>query len=261
MEIDHVVLAARSRADAEQVLNQAGLGIARGRTIPGLGLSNLVVPLGQGLLEIHYPNGEPPAPGAPPLLELDRKALAAHPSEPLVPMAWLVLIEDASRLRDLAAANDAPVSEAPSEGPGFPPYTLAGLPRPSAGPGCPRSSTGRRASPPSAPHTDASPVASPASTWPARPATFNAGAADSPASCTPCRAPLARCGSRSASSTGAPSRWASPAHDVLPSRRFTAVAPSQGASRSPGAGGSDRGGVHVRQPDPCPLCATAERIH
>jgi hypothetical protein len=128
MEIDHVVLAARSRADAEQVLNQAGLGIARGRTIPGLGLSNLVVPLGQGLLEIHYPNGEPPAPGAPPLLELDRRALAAHPSEALVPMAWLVLIEDASRLRDLAAANDAPVSEAPSEGPGFPPYTLAGFP-------------------------------------------------------------------------------------------------------------------------------------
>jgi hypothetical protein len=128
MEIDHVVLAARAKADAEQVLSRAGLGIARGRTIPGLGLSNLVVPLGQGLLEIHYPNGEPPAPGAPPLLELDRKALASHPSEPLVPMAWLVLIEDEPRLRALAAANDAPVHEAPAEGPCYPPYTLAGFP-------------------------------------------------------------------------------------------------------------------------------------
>ncbi len=128
MEIDHVVFAARTKADAEQALSRAGLSIARGRTIPGLGLSNLVVPLGQGLLEIHYPNGEPPAPGAPPLLELDRKALAAHPSSPLIPVAWLVLVEDEARLRDLAAANDAPVSETPSEGPGYPPYTLAGFP-------------------------------------------------------------------------------------------------------------------------------------
>lgn len=127
MEIDHVVLAARTKDEAEQVLSRAGLGIARGRTIPGLGLSNLVVPLGQGLLEIHYPNGEPPAPGAPPLLEFDREALAAHPLEPLVPMAWLVLMEDEQRLHELAAANDAPILDAPADGPGFPPYTLAGF--------------------------------------------------------------------------------------------------------------------------------------
>ncbi|GHH85456.1 VOC family protein [Streptomyces capitiformicae] len=128
MEIDHVVLAARTRADAEQVLSRAGLGIARGRTIPGLGLSNLVVPLRHGqLLEIHYPNGEAPAPGAPPLLEFDKEALAAHPSVPLVPMAWLVAVEDEQRLRDLAAANEMSVVEVPAEGPGYPPYTLAGF--------------------------------------------------------------------------------------------------------------------------------------
>lgn len=127
MEIDHVVLAARTKADAERALSRAGLGIARGRTIPGLGLSNLVVPLGQGLLEVHYPNGEPPAPGSPPLLDFDREALVANPSAPLVPMAWLVLMEDERRLRELAAANDMSVLEVPAEGPGFPPYTLAGF--------------------------------------------------------------------------------------------------------------------------------------
>lgn len=128
MEIDHVVLAARTKADAEQVLSRAGLGVARGRTIPGLGLSNLVVPLRHGqLLEIHYPNGEAPAPGAPPLLEFDKEALAAHPSQPLVPMAWLVAVEDERRLRKLAATHEMSVIEAPAEGPGFPPYTLAGF--------------------------------------------------------------------------------------------------------------------------------------
>ncbi|MCW6003362.1 VOC family protein [Micromonospora sp. CPCC 205371] len=82
MEIDHVVLAARSKSDAEHALREAGLGVARGRNIPGFGLSNLVVPLGQSLLEVQYPNGEQPAPGAPPLVELDYKAFAAHPDEP-----------------------------------------------------------------------------------------------------------------------------------------------------------------------------------
>ncbi|MGP3974247.1 VOC family protein [Streptomyces sp. 8N114] len=127
MEIDHVVLAARNKADAERELSRAGLGIARGRTIPGLGLSNLVVPLGRSLLEIQYPNGESPAPGAPPLVDIDRRAFAAHPSTPLIPVAWLVLVEDAERLRQLAADNNAPVTEAAAEGPGFPPYALAGF--------------------------------------------------------------------------------------------------------------------------------------
>ncbi|SMD23884.1 VOC family protein [Lentzea albidocapillata] len=127
MEIDHVVLAARTKADAEEVLSQAGLGIARGRVIPGLGLSNLVVPLGQGLLEIHYPNGEPLSPGSPPLLDFDKEALATHSSAALVPMAWLVLMEDERRLRELAATNDMSVLEVSAEGPGFPPYALAGF--------------------------------------------------------------------------------------------------------------------------------------
>lgn len=128
MEIDHVVLAARTRADAERALDVAGLGVARGRTIPGLGLSNLVVPLRHGqLLEIHYPNGEDPAPGAPPLLRFDEEALSAHPSELLVPMAWLVAIDDEGRLRELADTHEMSVVEAPAEGPGFPPYVLAGF--------------------------------------------------------------------------------------------------------------------------------------
>jgi hypothetical protein len=128
MEIDHVVLAARTKEAAEQVLGEAGLGVARGRVIPGLGLSNLVVPLRHGqVLEIHYPNGEAPAPGAPPLLEFDQEALAAHPAQPLVPMAWLVVVEEEHRLREVAARHEMSVVEAPAEGPGFPPYVLAGF--------------------------------------------------------------------------------------------------------------------------------------
>ncbi|ADD42929.1 VOC family protein [Stackebrandtia nassauensis] len=128
MEIDHVVLAARGKTEAEEVLDQAGLGVARGRTLPGLGLSNLVVPLRHGqILEVHYPNGETPAADAPPLLRFDTDALDTHPAHTLIPMAWLVVIEDAARLRDLAAAHDMSVIEAPAEGPEFPPYTLAGF--------------------------------------------------------------------------------------------------------------------------------------
>jgi hypothetical protein len=128
MEIDHVVLAARTKADAEQALRGAGLGVARGRVIPGVGLSNLVVPLKPGqLLEILYPNGEQAAEGAPPLLEFNREALAAHPSATMVPMAWLVLVDDEPRLRELAAINDLAVQEVPAQGPGYPPYTLAGF--------------------------------------------------------------------------------------------------------------------------------------
>ncbi|MCC3761816.1 VOC family protein [Glycomyces sp. TRM65418] len=128
MEIDHVVLAARSKAEAERVLAEAGLGIARGRAIPGLGVSNLVVPLRQGqLLEIHYPNGEPPAPDAPPLLRFHLEALDANPRASMTAMAWLLAYEDERRLRGLAAANGMSVIEAPAEGPGFPPYLLAGF--------------------------------------------------------------------------------------------------------------------------------------
>lgn len=128
MEIDHVVLASRTRADAEQALNRAGLSVARGRVIPGSGLSNLVVPLRPGqLLEIHYPNGESPAAGAPPLLKFDTEALALHPSELLVPMAWLVVVHDEQRLRALAARHEMSLLEVPAEGPSFPAYSLAGF--------------------------------------------------------------------------------------------------------------------------------------
>lgn len=128
MEIDHVVLAARSKGDAERVLAEAGLGIARGRVMAGLGLSNLVVPLrSDQILEIHYPNGEDPAPGAPPLLRFELEAFAANPDAPMVAMAWLVAFEDEQRLREVAAANAMSVVDVPAEGPGFPPYVLAGF--------------------------------------------------------------------------------------------------------------------------------------
>ncbi|MBO3733026.1 VOC family protein [Glycomyces niveus] len=128
MEIDHVVLATRSRQEAEQALAEAGLGIARGRELPGLGLSNLVVPLRHGqLLEVHYPNGKAPAPGAPPLLRFDSEALELHPEDTLIPVAWLVAVEEEARLRELAARHAMSLIEAPAEGPGFPPYLLAGF--------------------------------------------------------------------------------------------------------------------------------------
>ena len=128
LEIDHIVLAARGRIDAERELDRAGLGVAGGRTIPGLGLSNLIVPLNSiQFLEIHYPNGEPPSPGAPPLLEFDQQAFAEHPSVPLIPMAWLVQINKAARLQELAAANGEAVIEVESEGPGLPSYSLVGF--------------------------------------------------------------------------------------------------------------------------------------
>ncbi|WP_052668518.1 VOC family protein [Nitriliruptor alkaliphilus] len=127
MHIDHVVLAARSRRDAERALTEAGLGVARGRELPGLGLSNLVVPLGDALLEVHYPDGRTPDAAAPPLLRIDRAALEADPEEPLVPVAWIVAYEREDELRDLASTNDAPIHESPAEGPGFPPYVLAGF--------------------------------------------------------------------------------------------------------------------------------------
>lgn len=128
LEIDHVVLAVRSRAEAEQELERAGLGVAGGRTIPGMGLSNLIVPLNSNqFLEIHYPNGESPAPGAPPLLEFDQQAFATHSSVPVIPMAWLVRISEVAILQDLAAANGEAVIEVPSEGPGLPSYSLVGF--------------------------------------------------------------------------------------------------------------------------------------
>jgi hypothetical protein len=127
LHLDHVVLAARSRSAAERSLERAGLGVARGRELPGLGLSNLVVPLGSALLEVHYPDGRTPAPDTPPLLDIDRDALAAAPAAPLVPVAWIVAYEDRARLLALAELHDAPVLDAPDEGPGFPPYVLAGF--------------------------------------------------------------------------------------------------------------------------------------
>jgi hypothetical protein len=168
-----VVPAARTKADAEQVLSRAGLGIASGRTIPGLGLSNLVVPLKRGrLLEILYPNGEQPAPGAPPLLQFNSEALAAHPSAPMVPMAWLMLMEDERRLRELAAADDLSVQEVPAEGPATRPARWPASARTSTVDGCPASSTGRKVRLRSMPNIGAGPLASPGSTWPARPTTY-----------------------------------------------------------------------------------------
>ncbi|TMR10285.1 VOC family protein [Nonomuraea turkmeniaca] len=108
------------------MLSEHGLGIARGRVIPGFGLSNLVVPLGRSFLEITYPNGEDPNPALPPVAAVQQKALG-RASEPLVPVAWLVGFENAATLHRLANRNDLAVSEVPAEGAGYPGYTLAGF--------------------------------------------------------------------------------------------------------------------------------------
>jgi hypothetical protein len=126
VEIDHVVLAARSREQAEQVLSAHGLAVARGRVIPGFGVSNLVVPLGRSSLEIHYPNSEVPDSTLPPIAAAQAKALDRYP-EPLVPVAWLVGFEDVESLHRLASQNNLTISDVPEEGPGYPAYTLAGF--------------------------------------------------------------------------------------------------------------------------------------
>ncbi|MGP3955752.1 VOC family protein [Nonomuraea sp. 3N208] len=126
MEIDHVVLAARSREQAEQVLSAHGLAVARGRVIPGFGVSNLVVPLGRSSLEIHYPNCEVPDSTLPPIAAAQARALDRYP-EPLVPVAWLVGFEDVESLHRLASQNNLTISDVPEEGPGYPAYTLAGF--------------------------------------------------------------------------------------------------------------------------------------
>ncbi|MGP4102638.1 hypothetical protein [Nonomuraea sp. KM90] len=79
MKIDHVVLAARTPEQAEQTLPEHGLGIARGRVPHGFGLSNLVGPLGQSSLEIHYPNGGEVDPALPPIGEARPRALDRVP--------------------------------------------------------------------------------------------------------------------------------------------------------------------------------------
>lgn len=124
MHIDHVVLAARGRDEAEEALTAVGLGVARERIVDGFGLSNLVVPLGESMLEITYPNGEEVDPALPPFADRHRAALEAH-SEPLVPVAWLVRYDQEAELRRRAESNALPVAEIPALGPGHPAYLLA----------------------------------------------------------------------------------------------------------------------------------------
>lgn len=125
--IDHVVLAARDRTSAEDVLADTGLGVGSSRLIPDAGLSNLVVPFGDSSLEIHYPNGEEPVAGAPPYLSAQRKALAAHPDAALVPVAWIVRYEDREWFRRAAEATGYPIPHSQDDEPDLPGYQLGGL--------------------------------------------------------------------------------------------------------------------------------------
>ncbi|OJF14085.1 VOC family protein [Couchioplanes caeruleus] len=124
--LDHVVFAARSRDDAERALGETGLSVIAGRTMDGMGLSNVFIPLGSAMLEVHYPNGEPATAAGPPYAQIQRDALAAHPDVALLPVTWLVRFDDVERLREVSAADGCSVDEIPARG-AVPEFLLGGF--------------------------------------------------------------------------------------------------------------------------------------
>lgn len=124
--LDHVVFAARSREEADRALTRAGLATTPGRTIPGMGLSNVFVPLGPTMLEVHHPNGEPATADGPPYAEIERHLLAEHPDVLLLPVTWLVRFENVDRLREVSTRDGRPVHELPPSG-AVPAYVLGGF--------------------------------------------------------------------------------------------------------------------------------------
>lgn len=125
--LDHVVLAARSRADIDRQLTALGLTAGSGRAIPGTGLSNVVVAVGTQLLELHHPDGTPVEAGGPPYARVQQEALSAHPDTPLVPVAWLVRFATEELLRAVSARAGYPVAAIPPEPPNDAPYLLGGF--------------------------------------------------------------------------------------------------------------------------------------
>ncbi|MDY7105155.1 MAG: hypothetical protein S0880_28550 [Actinomycetota bacterium] len=125
--LDHVVLAARSRADIDAQLAAMGLEAGSSRSIPGAGLSNVVVAVGTQLLELHHPDDTPIAAAAPPYARIQQEALRAHPDVALVPVAWLVRFETEPQLREASARAGYPVVAVPAEPPNDAPHLLGGL--------------------------------------------------------------------------------------------------------------------------------------
>jgi hypothetical protein len=125
--LDHVVLAARRRDDIDRELTALGLRAGSSRSIPGAGLSNIVVAIGTQLLEFHYPDGTPVQAGGPPYARVQQEALSAHPDTALIPVAWLVRYETEDLLRTVSARAGYPVAAIPPEPPNEAPYLLGGF--------------------------------------------------------------------------------------------------------------------------------------
>ena len=125
--LDHVVLAARSRADIDAQLAELGLAAGSGRSIPGAGLANVVVAVGTQLLEAHYPDGTPVEEGGPPYARTQRETLEAHPDVTMIPVAWVVRFESEHLLRAASDRAGYPTIAVPSEPPNNGPYLLGGF--------------------------------------------------------------------------------------------------------------------------------------
>ncbi|MEJ3653298.1 hypothetical protein WEH80_18805 [Actinomycetes bacterium KLBMP 9759] len=125
--LDHIVLATRSRDDVDSLLTELGLAAGSGRSIPGAGLSNVVVAVGTQLLEFHYPDGGTIDEGSPPFARVQREALTAHPDVAAIPVAWLVRYPTEDLLRRASARVALPVIEVPAEPPNDAPYLLGGF--------------------------------------------------------------------------------------------------------------------------------------
>ncbi len=123
----HVVLAARGRDDIECQLAELGLTVESSRVIPGTGLSNVVVAIGNQLLELHYPDGHPVEDGDPPYARVQREALDTHPDTVVVPVAWVVRYDTEDLLRTVSARTKYPVLEVPAEPPNETQYLLGGF--------------------------------------------------------------------------------------------------------------------------------------
>lgn len=132
--VDHVVLAARDAAVLRSRLDTDGLAVSRGRTLTGMGLANVVVPLGTSMLELHHPTDEVPTPGPPPFQAIEQQALASIPDAVFAPVTWLVRVDTEEGIRDLAARNRVDVLEMTV---GDDTYLLAGFGVPLARPWIP----------------------------------------------------------------------------------------------------------------------------
>ncbi|MFP5020337.1 VOC family protein [Pseudonocardia phyllosphaerae] len=126
-QLDHVVLATRSRADADTAIGDLGLTAGSRRALPGTGLSNVVVAVGSQLLEIHHPDGSEVTPDAPPYGRIEQRVLADRPDAFAAPVAWVLRLPTETALRETAERLGYPVVEIPAEPPNNAGHLLTGL--------------------------------------------------------------------------------------------------------------------------------------